>query len=398
MLRFSNKIAVTSSLLVLAAMSAMCTALPAQQPANPQPPRQPSPELWQLLSQWADGSKNVTKLHGKHQRRSYDNTFGIEKLATGEFWYEAPDKGRIDVVGVEITAKMVEARNQPDAQVQRTKDGKPYQLQTDAAQRWICDGTKVFDIDDPKKTAHVVNLPPENRGKGIMNSPLPFLFGLPPQDAVKRFDLTIHKDYRPAHKLVWIKATPRTRGDAQNWSAADVMLNTETWLPKDVKLVNPAETKSTHYAFQDMEVNQVGLIHRLLGKDPWNPKLGRDYKIHVIQPDQEQPAAAKNPQGFAAVPNVIGMPHNKATQLLLTMGIQKEQIKLQRGGPAPQPKDMYHVRDQNPKSGVPLNNVKTFTLVVYEAPVAAGAAAKPANRVPVQQVGNRVPQGRARTN
>lgn len=399
MLRFNTTTVVTTSFLVLVAFSASGRVLTAQEPDGRQPAAKPqvSRELWVLLGQWADGSKGVKKLHGKHQRRSYDYTFGIEKLATGEFWYEAPDKGRIDVVGVNITDAML-AQRKAQTNVERTKDGKPFQLKSDDPESWICDGARVFDIDAPKKEARVVNLPPENRGQGIMNSPLPFLFGLPPQDAVKRFAMTIKQDFRPTHDLVWIEATPLTRGDAQNWSKADVMLNTETWLPKDVKLVNPAGTKATHYAFQDMEVNKNGLIEKLLGKNPWDPKLPRDYKIHVIQPGQDQPApsAKEKEPGLATVPNVIGMPHDVATKLLLSVGIPAESISKIDGGPAPKQTDTYHVRAQDPKGGTPLNGVKAFKMVIYNKPQAAAAvrmnkpvAGAPANRAPVQQVGNR---------
>ncbi len=399
MLRFNTTAVVTTSFLVLVAFSASSRVLTAQEPGGREPAAKPqvSRELWTLLGQWADGSKDVKKLHGKHQRRSYDYTFGIEKLATGEFWYEAPDKGRIDVVGVKITNKMLQKRK-TQTRIERTKEGKPFQLQSDDPERWICDGTKVFDIDDPKKEARVVNLPPENRGQGIMNSPLPFLFGLPPQDAIKRFAMTIKNDFRPTHNLVWIEATPLTRGDAQNWSKADVMLNTETWLPKDVKLVNPAGTKATHYAFQDMAVNKNGIIEKLLGENPWDPNLPRDYKIHVIQPGQDQPApsAKEKEPGVAIVPNVIGMPHDAATKLLLSVGIPADSISKIDGGPAPKQADTYHVRDQVPKAGTPMNKVKNFRMVIFNKPQAAAAArlnkpvaGPPANRAPVQQVGNR---------
>ncbi|HAD58541.1 MAG TPA: hypothetical protein DCG12_04810, partial [Planctomycetaceae bacterium] len=67
--------------------------------------------------------------------------------------------------------------------VRRGEKGQPYELISDIPQRWICDGKQLISIDDKQKEAQIHLLPPEMRGDNIMNSPLPFLFGLPPEKA-----------------------------------------------------------------------------------------------------------------------------------------------------------------------------------------------------------------------
>ena len=141
-------------------------------PEEPTAPGQPtSPELWKLLDDWAKGSSGIQKLSGEHERHVYDGAFEIEKVSNGKFWYEFPDKGRIDVNPIKITNAMIADRSKPDAKVEKKKNGQPYELKTDDAERWLCDGEKLYDINDAQKSAKVAHLPPELRGQNIMNSP-----------------------------------------------------------------------------------------------------------------------------------------------------------------------------------------------------------------------------------
>ena len=146
-------------------------------------------------------------------------------------------KGRIDISVVKITDKMRADRNDPRARVERDKKtGKPYDLKSDDSRRWVCDGTRLFDIDDERKEARITNLPPNVRGANIMNSPLPFLFGLPPQEALRRFTMKILEVNATASpSYVQLSVLPRLGQDARNWKAAQVFLNTETYLPLAVK-------------------------------------------------------------------------------------------------------------------------------------------------------------------
>lgn len=350
-------------------------------------------ELWQVLSDWANASSSVKKLHGKHVRRAYDDTFKIEKISQGEFWYESPDKGRIDVEPIKITQQMLDERNDlKNRGVRRNKStGKPYELKSDLPERWICDGERVFDIDDKRKEAQVVVLPPDIRGENIMNSPLPFLFGMPPEKAVQRFTMDMVKDYRPKYEVVLLEAKPKMRKDAENWSRARIFLNTETYLPSSVELVNPASTRSTVYTFQKMEVNKSGFFDRFIGKSPWDPNLGKDYKIHMIKPGQEQSVAAK--ASGPVVPNLVGKAHDVAKNMLLQLGVKPENIKKFRGKPAPRKNLIYLVSDQKPKAGTPLRPDQEIQLLIFDDPARAAkvdnAGGASAGRSNVKTVANR---------
>ncbi len=364
--------------LVLGA-AAPLSGQPAGPKATPAPQQEITREVWQLLDAWAKRSGEIKTLEGKHERHVYDDAFMNEKVSNGKFWFGAPDRGRIDVFPIKITAAMIAARNERGAKVERKPDGTPYDLKSDDAERWLCDGIKIYDIDDEEKTARVVHLPPDLRGQNIMNSPLPFLFGLPPEKAVQRFHMELIKDYRPAFEVVLLKATPKQRQDLDNWKEAQIFLNTKNYLPDAVKLLDPAGTKRTVYTFQEMAVNKKGLFGGLLpGQDPWDAKI-RGYQIHVIQPGQPQagtqqaPLQQPQPNG-PLIPNVIGQRYDLATKVLIQAGVPKGNISNQNAGPAPRENLVYLVQNQVPPAGTPITRTGKVVLKIFDKPKAQAAA------------------------
>ena len=55
------------------------------------------PVLDRLLKEWEVASSKIHKIQGEHLRRVYDMVFKVEKVSTGVFYHEVPDKGRIDI-------------------------------------------------------------------------------------------------------------------------------------------------------------------------------------------------------------------------------------------------------------------------------------------------------------
>lgn len=348
--------------------------------------RQPSPQLLKLLTDWERGSAAIKTLEGRHQRRIYDDTFKVEKLAHGTFWYAGPDKGRIDISEVEITPKMLADRNDPKAKVERDETGTPYKLKSDEKRRWVCDGVKLFDIDDERKEARVTNLPPENRGANIMNTPLPFLFGMPPNDALKRYSIQIddvNDRANPPYALLTIY--PRWPGDARNYKKAQVYLNTENYLPIAVKLIDPAETKRTVYSFFDPKINRRW-VNPLSAKF-WVPNL-RGYQVNVVEQGQQPVAQTQNQQrqkpsgqpSVTVVPNVVGVAHNRAVEILVKAGIPQANIRKLKAGPAPRANLTFLVSRQSPANGAPVNGQTKVDLFIYTEPAQA-AGARPAAAV-----------------
>lgn len=417
MYRFPHKF-VVATLVTLVAGTAQGQSQPtsrqpaSRQPASGQAAQQPvtgvtepvSAELNKLLTDWSASSDRIEQLHGKHQRRVYDLAFETERISQGEFGYQKPDKGRITMTPMKITKELLASRNRPDARVERKRDGTPFDLRPDNPERWLCDGERVYDIDEAAKEARVAQLPPEQRGKNIMNTPLPFLFGMPPRQAIKRFRIKIQRDFRPQQQYVALQIEPRTMADRRSWIMAQVMLDTKSYLPRSVRLTDPAKTKETTYTFYDMST-RTNLLS--IWSNPWDPKL-KDYKIQIVHPSEGQPAAGnlargngntrpgvaapggarraptQQPPGRATTarvfPNLKHVAHDRAEQALIDAGIPKANIKKKQAGPAPQANLIYRVSAQYPAAGKPLDTRAEVVLMIYTAPTTARGAAKPAGR------------------
>jgi TIGR03009 family protein len=342
-----------------------------------------TPALEQLLEHWANASSKIKRLEGTHLRRVYDSVFEVERLSEGHFYYEHPDKGRIDVTPTAITQKMIADRNAPDARVRRKQDGKPYDLVPGKPEKWVCDGIRVFEIDEDKKSAQVAQLPPNMQGASIMDSPLPFLFGMPPEKAKERFHLSFSRPFNPQAGFAYISALPRREQDAASWSKADVILDLKTFLPLAIQLADPPGTGVTVYRFSDLQVNKSKWI-----KPPsmWFVKIFqpdlRDYNVVAIDPGQPVKTANRedgrnNPQPAAprqklppVVKNYVGQPYEDAVRDLEQMGLQKarKQILIVRGSVASRQQDVFKVQQQSPPAGTPITADTVVTLKLWLKP------------------------------
>ncbi|WP_339731119.1 PASTA domain-containing protein [uncultured Gimesia sp.] len=311
------------------------------------------PALEKILEDWETHSKKIEKLEGNHTRYWYDDVFQVEKLSEGKFYYEQPDKGRIDITGVKVP-KGKQGKKQ-------NKDGKPYQLKPGDNERWICDGKRIFSINEDEKSYEIYPIPLNRRGENIMEGPLPFLFGMPAATAKKRYFLKLLEN-TPQRIIIAVK--PRRRADAANYSEAKVMLNPETFLPSAVQLIHPGGNQSTVYTFGNVVANKnQGLIRRVFGNDPFVPDLD-DYQL---QGKVVALAQGPNPPQVAfKVPSTIGRDYKAAKQMLQQMGFKPE---VHPGDPAQKPGERkYHVYRQKPQPGTTAKKGDTIHLLLYTDP------------------------------
>ena len=318
-----------------------------QQPPRREPVDEIAPQLHQLLEHWSRHSSGIEKMRGEVARRIYEHAFAVERLAEGRFYYEAPDKGRLDLVPGRITTQMVEHRQRPEARVRRDDKGQPYRLELGGNERWICDGKRIFSINDDDQRVDIAELPEGFQGANIMNSPLPFLFGMPPKDALRRFDMNLKTTWTRNSRRVQIEVFPKWRQDGSSWKKADVILDTKTWLPIAVRLEHPSGDRTTVYSFADPKVN--GLFDPWW-RNPWKPDL-RDYSVNV---------------SGEVLPDLTGEAHTTAAQMLVQRGIPEDNIRKLPGGPATQKGDVFRVRQQEPTPGTLIQPDTVVTLYIWE--------------------------------
>lgn len=262
----------------------------ARPPAQPMRVQSVTPELKAILDAWERESAKIKVLQGTHYRQEFNKVFQVEKRSKGVFYFEAPDKGRFDIHSVEIKQGQVSQKKDPETQ-------QPYQLASGTDQIWICTGNMVLMMNPTEKEFEKFPIPAEMQGQNIVQSPLPFLFGMKAEDAMRRFELKLFGQNEGAY---FIDARPLLQMDSQNYSHARIVLDKETFVPTTVFLLDPPGTLTTQYTFVDVKVNPGrNLIGQFLpffkDANPFTPDL-RGYK-EVLPPPDVQPAGNQVPAG-----------------------------------------------------------------------------------------------------
>ncbi|MCA9064084.1 MAG: PASTA domain-containing protein [Planctomycetaceae bacterium] len=327
-----------------------------------------SPELEKILTEWSIASSRIETLEGDHIQRVYDLQLGLEVISEGHFWYERPDKGRIDIEPTPVTMQMVDDRKSGKTPARRiqNKDGVelPFELRPGKAEKWICDGQRVFQLQVEEKSAGIVNLPTEMMGQNIMDSPMPFLFGMPPEKAKERFRMELFRETDRQNGRAYIRAYPRTARDS-GWQMAEIILDIRSFLPIAVQLSLNGESQKC-FAFGHIKVNQT--------KTLWTELTGGG---RVFVP---------NLKGFQVVvegstptvPNLIGLSHTDALEALEKLGLPRDKdnparnrVSVLPGPAARSPQDIYKVALQLPAPGTPIKNDTTVELKLFMDPRSA---------------------------
>lgn len=363
----------------------------------PQPLRAKNvpPELMKLLQDWEASSAKIKKLEGEHRRWEYDYVFNVVKHNTGKFYYEAPNKGRIDLTPDTDKIGVAEIRR-------HWENGQQVQFKGEAgpAERWYCDGQLVTQVDDKQRQATRMVLPKQMQGENIIDGPLPFLFGMPAQKAIQRYDLELKSVNAPKNQAT-IRATPLWPTDAANYQLAEIILDTKEFLPSAVRLIDPAGTKETVFVFGELKKNSRSLLPSWLGGNPFKFE-DRRYKIvdkvldaeradqldgnsgKIVQASGTRPSkptaeavgktTPESPNGAKSklstlpsdtVPSVVGLDHAKAKEILETLGYKVIQ---KRGSPANRDEQIYRVQRQQPDAKTKLAEGESVTLWLYVKP------------------------------
>lgn len=288
-----HRVSVCLSLAGLLASTAVAqtSQAPIRQAAAQERPDRPAPqtmqvsvEMEQVLQAWEVKSAKFQRLQGTHDRYVYQPTVGLEVRATGQYFFEAPDRGRIDIEPVKIPEGTEGSRS--DLQ------GRPMRVTSAELEIWVADGAQVLGLTDSlgEKNYSRVEIPPNMRGENVADGPLPFLFGISAAKMKARYRL----EFGPQHNLdpakgataVHVVAYPTRPADAQNWQRAEVLLEPKYFLPRAIRLKDGIgqDATETVYVFnlQEMKANQKwharGLRALLPGFDPFKPDLS-GYKL-----------------------------------------------------------------------------------------------------------------------
>lgn len=315
-----------------------------------------TPEMEGLLEEWYNKTNGITKLQGKHHRYMYERTFFSASVAAGRFYYEAPDKGRIDIESAKPAKDL-----DPETEGIQISDetGNIYKYTDCPKQSWICDGQRVMEVNHEAKTFDAMPIPESQQGANIMDGPLPFLFGLPPDKAKARYHMKIDANLTN-DQMVGVVVKPLLRQDASNWSEARVILFRNSFLPYAVKLISQNGISSTVYVFSEHEVNNFNIL-QVFGVHPFKPPA-------LYAQVQSQPAGAMKPlqadgKAKEGMPSVVGLSYPQASTVLAAHEIQ--QVHVVPTTTPCEPNMRHKVKSQNPPPGEVLNPSQPVQLVLW---------------------------------
>jgi TIGR03009 family protein len=335
---------------------------PVGQPLRVTPP---SPAVMKILQDWEKASGKFKKLKGEFFRWRYVFVFNVEYRSKGNFWYEAPDKGRMDT-------KPWKSKDDPRT---TDKNGKPlpgsevFKVQPDKEDQWVINGKEIIKVNSADRTIVVVPIPKENQGEGITDSPLPFLFGMKAKKAAVRYQLSLGTPMRGRIHLI---AKPNLIQDARNWSRAEIMLDAKTFYPQALKLIDPGGNGETVYQFSN--VREPNFFEEKFGANPFVIKRAGFKRIVYQAPTPQANPKAIADKNAVKMPKLVGQHWKKVETLLNKHGYKRT---WKQGVTAPRQELVNYVYRQSPQPGMPLKKSETIVLTVYLKPVAR-AAAKPA--------------------
>jgi hypothetical protein len=223
-------------------------------------------EIIALLPQWEEESSQIKRLDGKFILTKYDQVFQTETKANGEFWYEAPDKGRMDFKPYDISKCPKDPKRGCAVNPKKVgPNGLAYEVKAHADEQWICTGEKILQIQVEEELFRAVAIQAQYRGESIKNSPLPFLFGLSEEEARQRYLLSLGTFHNqkvagcevPVYHIV---ALPLRAEDASEWSRAEVLLRSDNFLPFSIRTLDPPGTVTNVYTFTGLNVNKRWIL------------------------------------------------------------------------------------------------------------------------------------------
>lgn len=197
-----------------------------------------------VLKFWEFHSGKIQRYRSDFERWEYDRAnfhpAQPQTYATGKIMYAQPDKGLFEVSALRM------GKRQADGKI-GYEDQKATEFE-----KWICDGATVFEFDHRNKQLIERGLPPELRGKQIVEGPLPFLFGAKKSQIEARYWVRINPEKKD---VFWLEAVPKRREDAANFRQIDIVIpDDKEFLPKAIILHHRGGTQTT-FEFAKRETN-----------------------------------------------------------------------------------------------------------------------------------------------
>jgi len=198
-----------------------------------------------FLSKWQEQSKEIEALDYEFTCQEH-SALGTP-VTLGRVKFRAPDKGLIEI----------------DKEL---RNGIP-STETNRKKKIICTGTAIYEFNYTEKKLTEFVIPEEDRGKGIMDSPLMALMGAKPGELHERFYLRVLNPEGMAG-YVCLQAWPKWEDDARDFKYANVAIDGQSYHAKLLAVYDPASDKDWK-GYEITKVNKSTWSERLNGKLPF---------------------------------------------------------------------------------------------------------------------------------
>lgn len=273
----------------------------ASQPAAPRSPFQLTPQeqayVDQVLAMWEAQGAKIKTFRCPFTKWTYNSLSPRADMhfseESGALSYEKPDKGSYKIETVkQWKFDPIPPGQPPQPNAPRTgkyvamtpKDGV-------VPDHWVSDGKSIYEYRHLAKQLVVSPIPADMQGEDIVNGPFPFLFGAKAADLKRRFWMRPHAN--PDKTLIHLVALPKTRVDAANYKAVEIMLDRQTFLPRAMQIhlpVGDRETGREVFSFDLAKVEVNARTNPLWQALFQSPRTPWGWEKVVDQPAMQQAA------------------------------------------------------------------------------------------------------------
>lgn len=253
--------------------------------------------LDQVLNAWEAQGDKVSTFNCKFTRFTY-NAFAPAanmhfREEAGEVSYQKPDKGSFKIEQTKQWVAAPVAPGQNAGAVKQAPKGE-YQVMAEiVGDHWVCDGKSVFEYRHHQKQLVVQPIPADMQGEQIVNGPLPFLFGAKADDLKKRYWMRVHPN--PDQNIIHLVAMPKSRRDAANYKAVELMLDRRKLMPSAMQVHEPDGSRSV-YKFDLSKASVNSRVDRLWNMLFQSPRTPIGWKRVVEDGTRQAAAGAAQPQ------------------------------------------------------------------------------------------------------
>ena len=214
----------------------------------------------QILAYWEQETAKIERFSCEFSRWEFDSQApGVQEIARqlgrGDITVAA-SRGVVRFQKVYSGLFKTEFYTKMTGQVSKDKQVELKVDPNNSGEWVVCDGKFVWDYDRKEKIRTKLELPPEMQGLGIMNSPLPFLFGVKADEIKARYWVRAispgTENGRAVENKYAIEAYPKYPVDAVNYHHVQIVLDRDMFLPELMVLYMPE--------WNDQAVNANGLV------------------------------------------------------------------------------------------------------------------------------------------